>query len=652
MDQTEQMETLPQVPFFTQEDWEAIEGLLVQSPTAESLSSVEDRKGEFNGKDIPASSVTVTAPNTVNSLLETIKSGNGVSDAFEVVQNCLREAESSCVEEYVSEGNKVVKLRDQVLQCDTDLNEIEQKITYWSSRLALLSRTTQEYYEEAILMNERLLREKQSHGTILQFLENATLSSELVSGIIELDPSNKQFVQYLIELQEKVYFLSKPETRECAVIKDIQPFTQKMISRASEKVKDHLQSKIQMLQSPNTNVQIIQQNVLLKQKEFFRFLRQCSPKIYKEIENSYVSVISGIYQSLFRKYTDGLLALKQEVNLKGENLIDGSWFGPNFGGSFVSTSSTGAFVLGNRIESLRKLEEPAVVLAIAKERRRRLFIEEIFRCLIKLLVDTCTSEFLFALETFGPESDMLVFQILRDVFALCFGTFERQLTSTFDLFGCLLIMKQNELFRNVMATREISLMDDFFVKMDILVKPRFQELIQQSIQNVAQASSKPLFPGQEDVSPLALTRRYVEYASGLIQVMVEMSTSDKMLEENIKRLRMEYVSLLNRIGNHYSRKKSRSLFVVNNLDLICLVLEERKLEHTEEYSFYESILSKQISTIVELELEEHFSDFMVLFNRYSKDHSIMDNNVWNTFETIHWIIFRTLKEERIYRRKA
>lgn len=112
---------------------------------------------------------------------------------------------------------------------------------------------------------------------------------------------------------------------------------------------------------------------------------------------------------------------------------------------------------------------------------------------------------------------------------------------------------------------------------------------------------------------MALTRRFVEYVSGLIQVAVEMNDKDKMLEESIKRLGVEYLSLLNRIGNYYTRKKSRSLFVVNNLDLICLVLEEQKLDQTEEYSFYESILSKQVTTIVDLELEEHFADFMSLF---------------------------------------
>ncbi|GJQ09995.1 hypothetical protein GpartN1_g1786.t1 [Galdieria partita] len=620
MDQTEELETLTQIPCFTQQEWEAIETLL-RERVEETLSSVEDIKIEFKGNDIPDNSAAVISPSILNSLLEALNSGNSVTDSLEVIQNSLREAESNCVEEYVSEGSKVVKLREQVLQCEAELNEIEQHITNWSSRLGMLSKNTQEYCQEAASLNEHLLLQKYSYGTILQFLENITLSSDLVSGIIESHPSSKQFAQSLIELQEKVQFLTKPETRESTVMKDVQPFIQKIASRASEKVRDHLQAKIQMLQNPNTNVQIIQQNVLLKQKEYFLFLRRCTPKMYKEIQNSYVSVISGVYQSLFRKYMDGLLTLREEVNLKGENLIEASWLGPNFRSSVVSANSTSAFVLGNRIESLRRLEEPAVVLAIAKERRQRLFIEEVFRCLTKLLVDTCTSEFLFTLELFDRECESLVAQILKDVFILCFGIFERHLPSTYDIFGCLLIMKQNELFRSVMSKREISVMDEFFVKMDILVKPRFQELIQQSIQSVTQTSSKFLFPGQEDVSPLALTRRYIEYASGLIQVVVEMKDNDKMLEESIKRLRMEYLSLLNRIGNYYSRKKSRSLFVVNNLDLICLVLEERKLEQTEEYSFYDSILSKQISTIVELELEEHFADFIALFNRYSKDHS-------------------------------
>jgi len=603
---------------FDKKDWEAIDELLRQG--TDSQPPVQERL-----EDRPDSHTVETGfipQETLNGLLETLKTGANINGTLEIVQSALRQAESRCVEEYVREGSKVTNLRDQILQCDAELNEMERQISHWSARLSRLSKSTREYYEEAALLNKRLLQQKQSHGTILQFLENATLSSELVSGIIESHPSSKQFVQHLVELEEKVQFLSKPEVRESAAMKDIQPFTRKIIFRASEKVRDHLQSKIQLLQNPNTNVQIIQQNVLLKQKEYFRFLHHCAFKVYKEIQNSYISIISQVYQGLFKKYVEGLVNLKEEVNLKGETLVESSGFQLKSS----STSSTSFFVLGKRIESLRCWEEPALVLAIAREHHQRLFIEEIFRCVTKLLVDTCTSEYLFVLEIFATECNSMLTQILSEVVSLCFHIFEKHLSSTFDIFGCLLVMKENEKFRDRMASRQIPFLDDYFVKIDILVKPRFQELMQQNIQSIAQASSKLLFPGQENISPLALTRRFVEYVSGLIQVAVEMNDKDKMLEESIKRLGVEYLSLLNRIGNYYTRKKSRSLFIVNNLDLICLVLEEQKLDQTEEYSFYESILSKQVTTIVDLELEEHFADFMSLFNRYSKDHSVIANS--------------------------
>jgi len=87
-------------------------------------------------------------------------------------------------------------------------------------------------------------------------------------------------------------------------------------------------------------------------------------------------------------------------------------------------------------------------------------------------------------------------QILSEVVSLCFHIFEKHLSSTFDIFGCLLVMKENEKFRDRMASRQIPFLDDYFVKIDILVKPRFQELMQQNIQSIAQASSKLLFPGQ------------------------------------------------------------------------------------------------------------------------------------------------------------
>lgn len=48
-------------------------------------------------------------------------------------------------------------------------------------------------------------------------------------------------------------------------------------------VREFLLQKLYTLKRPKTNIQIIQQNVLLKYKYFIRFLRQHGKEIYDEV---------------------------------------------------------------------------------------------------------------------------------------------------------------------------------------------------------------------------------------------------------------------------------------------------------------------------------------------------------------------------------
>eukprot|EP00871_Galdieria_phlegrea_P004473 jgi/Galph1/5026/GphlegSOOS_G3660.1 len=607
-------------PLLSAFDWQVLKPLLkgLEETNQISASLKENASEETQPKLNMMLDKPIKNAQALEAVTHAATSGQHLDGSLKTLQESLKTAESNYIEEYVQEGSHVSSLRDKILECESELGEVESLIQHWSTRLLELCASISNHHHEAETINNQLMNRKLVQGNILQFLENITFSSELVSGIMDLQPSSNDFARYVEDLQEKVEFLQRTEVKESTVFKDVYPFAQKLVLRATEKIREHLHAKLQMLLNPNTNVQIIQQNVLMKQKIYFLFVRKCSYKTYKEMQDTYANTILRIYQSLFKKYLDGLLALKDEVNAKGEVLVDESSIGQNLKlsmGMLNYSNHPNVFVLGNRIQTLQSVEEPALVLAITRERGKKLFIEEIFRCVVKLLVDTCTSEYLFGSEIFEADYERIANRTLKDVFTLCLSVFEKHLEASYDLFGCLLIIKLNDSFRSTMESRNISLMDEFFLKIDIILKPRFQELVQSNLQSITQTSSKSLFPGVDDLSPLALTRRYAEFASGLVQVELLSNGNDKMVEESIKRLRVEFLGLLNRIGSHYSRKKFRGIFLVNNIDLICSIFEERRLTLTEEYSFYESMLSKQMTNLADFELEEHFADMMSLYRQ-------------------------------------
>jgi hypothetical protein len=66
------------------------------------------------------------------------------------------------------------------------------------------------------------------------------------------------------------------------------------LAQAASRVREFLLSRIQSLKKPKTNVQVIQQTVLLKYKYFLRFLFKHSPETGIEIRDSYTSTMASV----------------------------------------------------------------------------------------------------------------------------------------------------------------------------------------------------------------------------------------------------------------------------------------------------------------------------------------------------------------------
>lgn len=68
--------------------------------------------------------------------------------------------------------------------------------------------------------------------------------------------------------------------------------------------------RIYQLRKPKTNIQILQQNVLLKQKYLVTFLRQHGPEVFQEVRSAYVDTLSRVLSAHFRSYLAALERLQ------------------------------------------------------------------------------------------------------------------------------------------------------------------------------------------------------------------------------------------------------------------------------------------------------------------------------------------------------
>lgn len=64
------------------------------------------------------------------------------------------------------------------------------------------------------------------------------------------------------------------------------------------------------MRKPKTNIQILQQNVLLKHKMLVAFMRRHGPEVFAEVRAAYIDTLSKVLSSHFRAYLSAVERLE------------------------------------------------------------------------------------------------------------------------------------------------------------------------------------------------------------------------------------------------------------------------------------------------------------------------------------------------------
>lgn len=517
------------------------------------------------------------------------------------VEEKLRQVELDSIQDYIKESDNLVSLHDQIRLCDLTLTQMEALLGGFQADLGAISAEIKSLQEKSLGMGVKLRNRKGAEALLGRFVEDIVVPPDLVHTIVESEVSDT-YVKALEVLSKKLNFISADNSaRSSTALRDVQPELERLRVKAVGKARDFLMQRMWALRKPKTNIQILQQNVLLKYKYLAEFLRAHGKDLYSEVSGAYVDTMSKVLSLHFRTYILALEKLQLDIVTKYDLIgVDDSRGTGFFSRSRELKNRSAVFSLGDRAVLLKDLEQPAIIPHIAEAGNMKYPYEVLFRSLHKLLMDTATSEYLFGHDFFGDDS--IFTSIFAGPFAVIDEHLQAVLPTCYDAIGLMMMIRMTYQHQLIMSRRRVPCLDAYLDKVNILIWPRFKLVFDLHLQSVRTANAKGLW--EDDVHPHYVTRRYAEFAASMMQLNTDYG--DGQLDLNLDRLRVAVDNLLVELSRMFPRQKQRTIFLINNYDLVLSVLKEAGVSGGKTKQQFEDLLASFTTVFVEEELREHF----------------------------------------------
>uniref|UniRef100_A0ACD5ZVW6 Uncharacterized protein n=1 Tax=Avena sativa TaxID=4498 RepID=A0ACD5ZVW6_AVESA len=484
---------------------------------------------------------------------------NGIKmrDYTKGVENSIRQVELDSIQDYITESENLVLLHDQICDCDNILSQMETVLTGFQTEIGSISSEIKVLQEKSMDMGLKLKNRKAAESKLSKFVEDIIVPPRMIDIIVD-----GEIFEFIIQ---KFYALRKPKT----------------------------------------NIQILQQSVL-KYKYAIVFLKEHAKEIYAEVRAAYIDTMNKVLSAHFRAYIQALEKLQLDIATSADLLgVETRSTGYLFSiGKEPLKARSSVFALGERINVLKDIDQPALIPHIAEAKSQKYPYEVLFRSLQKLLIDTATSEYLFSDDFFGEES------LFQDIFAgpiqVVDEYFNAVLLNCYDAIGIMLMIRIMHQHQLIMFRRRIPCLDSYLDKVNMSLWPRFKMVFDLHLSSLRNANIRTLW--EDDVHPHYVTRRYAEFTASLVHLNVEYG--DGQLDLNLERLRMAIEDLLVKLAKMFAKPKLQTVFLINNYDLTIAILKEAGTDGGKAQLHFEDVLKSNIAIYVEELLLEHFSDLI------------------------------------------
>ncbi|CAM8964777.1 unnamed protein product [Rhodiola kirilowii] len=543
-----------------------------------------------------------------------LSKGTALRDYTKGVENNVRQVELESIQDYIKESDNLVSLHDQIHDCDNILSQMESLLTGFQDEIGSISSDIKILQEKSMDMGLKLKNRKVAESNLAKFVEDIIVPPRMIDIIVDGEV-NDEYLRTLENLNKKLKFVEvDPTVKMSKALKDVQPELEKLRQKAVSKVYDFVVQKLYALRKPKTNIQILQQSVFLKYKYIISFLKEHGREVYLEVRAAYIDTMNKVLSAHFRAYIQSLEKLQLDIATSGDMIgVDTRSSSLFYRGREPLKNRSAIFALGERMNILKEIDQPAIIPHIAEASSSKYPYEVLFRSLHKLLMDTASSEYLFCDEFFGEES--IFNEIFAGPFAVIDEHFNLVLPNCYDAIGIMLMIRIIHQHQLIMSRRRIPCLDSYLDKVNIALWPRFKMVFDMHLSSLRNANIRTLW--EDDVRPHYVMRRYAEFTASLIQLNV--GYGDGQLELNLDRLRMSVDDLLVKLAKLFPKTKLQTVFLINNYDMTIAIVKESGPEGGKIQMHFEDLLKSNIAIFVEELLLEHFSEIIKFVKTRASD---------------------------------
>jgi len=467
--------------------------------------------------------------------------------------------------------------------------------------------------EQSLSLNIRLKNKQVLRSELSQYVEEIHIPEAVIFHISDTPASEKEFIEQLSILDQKIEFMEGQTCKDSLSCQDLREILEKLKQKAIIKIRDYTLKRIQSCRKAMSNYQM-EQNALLKNSFFYKFLLTHDREAAREIKQDYVETMTKVYFSYFKEYINRLGKLKFDEQPDKDDLMASDDTNKTktsfFTGKQTLKNRATIFTLGNRGNLLTTdLESSLIIPHVASKSETKFPIESLFRSHQFALVDNACREYLFVVEYFmlKPEAAQSLFdKIMGKSLKFIIHNCEEEFKVSYDCIGLFLCLHIVYRYRILAHKRAVPSLDSYWDSIVEILWPRFELIFQLQIQSIRSIDFDRLI--NIDSRPHYITRRYAEFSAGIMTI--NDTFPDQRVSILLNTLQTEVENLILRISSKFDSPKEQLIFLINNYDIILTVLLERTKEETKESEMIKQQLNKRIEDYVEELLDPHFGGML------------------------------------------
>jgi len=563
------------------------------------------------------------------------------------------------------QANDLVNLHTVIKENKDQLNNISHVFDGFISELSDLIKDMPDNHVASLQISKSLEHRMISREQISQLVDKIVIPPDLIQNLVSEDV-DEEYIKSINELTDRIKNLDSLMSTKAKFMEDIAYEIDLLKRKACRSVREFLLKLVISLRKPRTNIQILQHSKLLKYAPLNRFIYINSPSFATEIKNCYIETVSRTFTQYFRNYLTNLTKVFYQITYKTDLVgyvesVKG-YFGTSFGKPVGEANKPSAFNLNvpnlpndiwssirgevvtqaqekmavkilYRSDIIRRcFDAPLIIPHTALKNNKKYPFEQIFRSINILLLDTVCSEYLFDRQWFAKplvsnvEHNGLVQPIFDKVFQVYYENIGNFVSSTYDCLALLICIRINQLLVQQIRIRKlesITLLNTYFQRVDVILWDKFSDLFKRNIDSLKMAITKD--PAPTDTRPHIYTRRFSEFYASILDIINCQSDDGIVLPEStlenqnsrvlawVVALRSSYERLMIHFSNFFHDDKTKTIFLINNYDVVLTVLSENNITPQEEtHSRFQTLIQEQTNIFVE-QLLQHYYKLLISF---------------------------------------